>query len=517
MSDSAKLALTDLGEPSDNWSTVRRVNIMQNISFSGLASGLDTSSIISSLLRLERLPIQQLEGKKELNQGKIDLIGTLKGHLSSLKEKAEGLSSLAGFLAFKVDPSEEGVADFTTSDTAIAGSHTLSVLSVATSDRYAFDAVADANATIGAGGEALSFDINQTTYQVNVPAGGFSLNTLAAEINSLAGDDAAASVVNSGTEANPQYQLVLASNDTGEDGRITNIVTNITGLGIDTTPPDAQGNSQSVNHISVGNNAVALIDGLQVERSTNDFSGVVEGVTINALAADPGKTINFTVSADTEKVKEGLKELVDSYNEVIQFINKENTFSEEEGATGGLFGDSILRTVKNSLTNAFFNVDPDTVANDTLGFSTLSLIGIDVGTNGELTINDSELDAKIGENLNALADLFVDTDGFDNGGADPNTSEFFEDTTADSGLTAKLISEIDRLIKNGVGENNTSIKSAFNSRTDALNSELKRFDTQIESRERYVERVEASLVTRYANLESLISQINSQGAALFSL
>jgi len=489
---------------------------MQNISFSGLASGLDTGSIISSLLRLERLPIQQLESKKTLSQSKLDLIGTLKGHLESLKAKAEGLNSLAGFLAFKVDASEEGVADFTTSDTALAGSHTLSVQKVATSDRWAFDAVVDPDAIIGVAGEALSFDINQTTYQVNVPAGGLSLNALASQINELAGDDAAASVVNAGTESNPQYQLVVASKDTGEDGRITNITTNITGLGIDTTPPDGNGVSQSANHISVGTNAVAIIDGLQVERSSNDFGGVVEGVTINVLAADAGKTINFTVSPDTEKVKAGVKELVDAYNEVMTFINKESVFAEEEDARGKLFGDSILRSVRSSLRNAFFNVDPSVVQNDTEGFSTLSLIGIDVGTDGKLTIDDSEFDEKIADNLGALADLFVDTDGFDNGGAAVNTSAFFTDTTADSGLTSKLIAEIDRLIKNQAGENNSSIKSIFSSRTDAINSQIKRFDTQIESRERYVDRVEANLVSKYANLESLISQINSNGAALFA-
>lgn len=489
---------------------------MAGISFSGLASGLDSGSIISSLLRLERLPIQQLEAKKTLSQGKLDLIGTLKGHLESLKTKAEGLSSLAGFLSFKVEASEDGVADFTTSDTALAGSHTLSVQSVATSDRWAFDAVADSSATIGVGGEALSFDVNSTTYQINVPVGGFSLDTLAAEINSLAGTDSTASVVNTGTESNPQYQLVLGSDETGEDGRITNITTNITGLAIDTTPPDGNGVSQSVNHISVGNNAVAIIDGLEVERSTNDFSDVIEGVTINVLAADAGKTINFTVSADNEKVKAGVKSLVDAYNEVMKFINKESVYSEEEGATGKLFGDSILRSVRSSLNNAFFNVDPNSTQDGEVGFSTLSLIGIDVGTDGTLTIDDTEFDEKVGENLAALADLFVDTDGFDNGGATVNTAAYFTDTTADTGLTSRLISEIDRLIKNQTGAENTSVKSIFSSRTDAINSQLKRFDTQIESRERYVDRVEANLITKYANLESLISQINSNGAALFA-
>ncbi|RLA16429.1 MAG: hypothetical protein DRQ56_10600, partial [Gammaproteobacteria bacterium] len=173
-------------------------------------------------------------------------------------------------------------------------------------------------------------------------------------------------------------------------------------------------------------------------------------------------------------------------------------------------------SVRSSLNNAFFNIDPNATQDGEAGFSTLSLIGIDVGTDGTLSINDTEFDEKVGENLAALADLFVDTDGFDNGGATVNTAGYFTDTTADTGLTARLVSEIDRLIKNQSGADNTSVKSIFNSRTEAINSQMKRFDTQIESRERYVDRVEANLITKYANLESLISQINSNGAALFA-
>lgn len=490
---------------------------MQQISFSGLASGLDTTAIINSLVQVERIPILQLESQKSTQQSKLDLIGTLKGHLEDLKAKAEELQNLSGFLAYTVEASQEGIASFTTNGDAIAGSHTLNVQSVATADRYAFDAVIDPNATIGATGEALSFEINSTNYQINIPAGGFSLNSLAGEINSLAGVDVTASVVNTGTEQSPAYQLVLASNNTGEDFRITNISSNVTGLGIDTTPPDANGNPQSANHITVGNNAVAIIDGLTVERSTNDFSDVIEGVTINAISADPDTTINFTVAPDTEEVKAGVKELVDAYNKVITFINGQSQFTEEEGASGDLFGDSILRSVRSAMSNAFFDIDLSAVQNDTEGFSTLSLVGIDLSNDGTLTINDAEFDEKLAENLNAVADLFVDLDGFDNGGALENTPAYSVDVSADSGLTASLIREIERLIDNTADADNNTIKSIFNARTESIQAQIKRFDDQIEVKERFLERFEENLVTRFTALETLMGQLNAQGASLTAL
>ena len=159
---------------------------MDGISFSGLASGLDTSAIIESLVTLERIPIQLLEAKKEAQQEKLSLVGTLKGHLETLKEKAEGISTLSGFLNFDVSASQEGVANFTTTGSAQAGSHTLTVLQVATADRYAFDGVADPDADLSAAdGEALSFTVNSTNYQVNLTQAGSSLNEIASDINDL--------------------------------------------------------------------------------------------------------------------------------------------------------------------------------------------------------------------------------------------------------------------------------------------------------------------------------------------
>ena len=67
-------------------------------------------------------------------------------------------------------------------------------------------------------------------------------------------DDVSASVVNTGTSANPSYQLVLSSRSTGEDGRITNIFSDVSGssesLTINYVAPDSEGVAQSDNNIT---------------------------------------------------------------------------------------------------------------------------------------------------------------------------------------------------------------------------------------------------------------------------
>ncbi len=281
------------------------------ISFGGLASGLDTSAIINALLGVERLPLLHLEKQKETENDKLDLISTLKDHLKGLQTLADDLKTVGNFLDFSISASVENVAAFTATGEAQTGAHTLEVLSLAQADRWAFDGVADPSLDLaGADGEQIDFTVNGTSYSVALLQAGSSLNEIAGAINDLAGDDVTASVVNVGTASNPSYQLVLGADETGEDYRITGVSSTVAGLAIDGTVPDGSGNALSSNNITVGSNALAVIDGLQVERSGNEFNGVVAGVDLTVLSANVGTEITFSIEADKDSIKEKMQEFV---------------------------------------------------------------------------------------------------------------------------------------------------------------------------------------------------------------
>ncbi len=487
------------------------------ISFGGLASGLDTNAIISALVSAERIPIQQLQAKKDVEQSKLSLLGTLKGHLSELQDQASKLSKLSDFLAFKVEASHEGVANFSVNGTAQAGSHTIEVLSMAQADRWAFDAISDPEADLATvDGQQLSFTVGSTQYDIAVNAGESSLYEIASSINDLAGDDVTASVVNTGAGTD-SYQLVISSKETGEDARISGIATDIAGLSIDGTGPDGNGVAQSANNITVGMNAAALIDGLHVERADNSFNGVIQGVDIDAISSDPGTVVQFTVDADGEVVKEQMNEFIDAYNEVMNFINDQNKYSEDDGVGGDLFGDSILTSVRSTLNSALFDLDLDTVANDTTGFATLGLLGIKTTTDGTLIMNEATFDEKLAENVELLADLFVDTDGFDNGGVDATSPAYYVDTTADSGLMATLDRAIDRLLDPIEVADGEYVDSIFDARDDTIRETMKRYDNEIERLETYVATFEEQQRARFSSLEELMGQLNAQSSSLISI
>ncbi|MBK8180368.1 MAG: flagellar filament capping protein FliD [Planctomycetes bacterium] len=484
---------------------------MAGISIGGLGSGLDTAAIIEALVRVERFPIDALETKKTDDKKKLDLMSTLKGLVDTLKTKAKSLSTPAEFLAFNVTAGNATTASFKAASSAIAGSHTITVNQLASSDRWAFNGVADATTNLAlADGEGVSFTYEGVVYNATVTAAASSLNDVAAAINTAATGKVSASVVNSGTTTNPSWQLVLSGHSTGEDLRISGISSSITALTIDATGPSPAGVAQSANNLTVGNNAVALIDGLTVTRSTNDFSDVITGVSISALTADPLTSTTFTVEPDKEAIKTKLKDFVDAFNKVMGFIHDQNTYSEEKGAGGPLFGDSSLRTIERTIRAELFGATATQISGDTAGFGTLKLLGIDLQKDGTLVINDSKLTAKLDADLSKFSDLFVDTDGFDNGGAAIGTPGYYIDNTLDSGLADKLVRAIDRVVKGYTDTAGNTSKGLFDARADAINARIKLYDKQIEDREFRLERFQASMEARFAALERTMAALQSQ-------
>ena len=113
------------------------------IQIGGLASGLDTASIIQALVQAQGAPIQLLESQKSTTQQKINLLGTLDGFVQDLKTKAEDLSESTGFLSNQVSLDVEGFASFDVSGGASLGSYTLDIQSLASADRWSLTEVAD--------------------------------------------------------------------------------------------------------------------------------------------------------------------------------------------------------------------------------------------------------------------------------------------------------------------------------------------------------------------------------------
>lgn len=489
------------------------------ISFSGLASGLDTTSIVNQLVALERIPIQLAEAQRDEQQDKLDRLSEFRGLVQALQTTADDLSTSEGFFQLSVSGDNPDVAVVSAGSGGNQGTHSVDVQQLAGVDRWAFDGVADPETDLAsAAGRTVSFSVGDNDYEFTFGTEDSSLNEIVGTINGEASEDVNASIVNTGTDADPTYQLVLSATGTGEEGRINNISSSVDGLNIDYSAPTAGGEATSSNNLTVGTNAVAVIDGLEVTRTDNDFSDVIPGVTLDVVGV--GVT-NFTVEPNREGIREQIDQFVDAYNEVQTFINTQSTFTPsdedgEAGSSGALFGDSILSSVRSAIQRGLFNVPIEDLLADEEGFSTLSNVGIELDNDGLLSINEELFDEKLAANLDAFADLFTDTDGFVR---DPdaleNTSEYYVDTTADSGLFASLERELDRLFGSlPSGSDSVTLSGIFDLRRSTFESNIERINDDVTEKERRLEEFESDQILRFARLEELMGQLNAQGASL---
>jgi flagellar hook-associated protein 2 len=468
------------------------MTISGGISFGGLGSGLDTNAIIQALLDVERVPIDALEAKKAAEQKKSSLVGTIQGYVNGLRDKAGELATLSEFLSVKASNPYETLATISASSTASEGSHTLEILSTLATDRWAFGGVADPDADLASGAATLAFGYEGSLYSFNFgDPSQTSLNEIAAAINAGPNGGVTAQVLQTGPSGgSASYQLVLTAAEGGESHRLSSISSSGLGLTI-------SGGVGSSSNVTVGADAVAVIDGLTFQRESNDFSDVIPGVSIQALAE--GAEFTFTVSPDKQAIQKKLQEFVDAYNAVITFINDQNAYTEEDGAGGELFGDSILRTVRGTLYDALFGQSAAQVANDPNGFGTLTLLGIKGDSDGLLSIDSAAMEAKMDEDLAAFAELFVDSDG----------------TGADTGLAQALVDEIER-IADGYTDpgSGTFYKGIFENRKEALTSSIDRIDDEISRREDRLDVYEQQLIARFTALETVMAQLNAQQAYL---
>lgn len=462
----------------------------QGITFSGLASGLDTQAIIDAILAVEGRSQRALEVRKSDEQKKLTLLGTFEGLVNKLRDKARDLQKAGNFFAHKLSVGQEGVANFTLGGEAQAGAHTLLVTSLASADRYAFDGVADPDTTaLGAGN--ISFDYDGTTYSVDVVSGFDSLNNVAAAINTAADGKVTASVVNAGTSSSPSYQLVLAGDSSGADFAITGLTSSVAGL-------------TGATRVSTASNAVAVIDGLSVERSTNLFSDVLPGVsfTVARKMEATDAPVTFTVEIDPEGIRTNIKEFVDAYNEVIDFTNKQNTFSTDNGPGGPLFGDGVLSAIRAGLRRALFNPDP-TMLSANPDYGSLGNLGIDVQNDGKLEIDETELDEKLSADLNAFERFFNRPD-------DANTADVDE-----RGAFVRVLETLDSLTKNTTAiDGQTTIEGLFAARRTAIGKLVKGFDKDIDNLQLRLDSLQESLTRKFAALEQILSGLQSQQAYL---
>ena len=137
-----------------------------------------------------------------------------------------------------------------------------------------------------------------------------------------------------------------------------------------------------------GADANVTIDGVTVTRSENTITDILTGVTLDLVKADAGTTVTLNIGRDTDALMAKINTFVTGFNNIAAYISAQTAYDESRQKAGGiLFADGTLASVKSDLTSILlrrvWGVSGD--------YSTLGLVGITVGRDGQLSIDHSRL------------------------------------------------------------------------------------------------------------------------------
>ena len=360
----------------------------------GLISGFDTTAIVEGALALRQARIDRLNVQKQELAQEQSVFGTIEGQLLGLQGSLRSVlrSTNNAFDGRVATSSDEEAVAVSASAGAAPGLHRVRVSQLAQAHQISSNEYATRSDEIPTGTFRIRTS-GRAEAAITVDADNNTLQGLADSINA-ASDDVSATIIDDGSNSETPLRLLLTSRHTGTSGAIE-IEHNLgarrlrgeegggseSAVTPDFTGPEVQAAQDA--QLQIGSGAGAIT----VSSENNQFDELFDGITIDALRADPDKEISINVTEDSESVIEAVEGFVDSYNQVIEFIDGNSTFNTETNEAGILLGNRTASVVQSRLRNAVGGV----VEGIGSSLRTLSSIGVTTDLQGRLSLNRSEL------------------------------------------------------------------------------------------------------------------------------
>jgi flagellar hook-associated protein 2 len=226
--------------------------------------------------------------------------------------------------------------------------------------------------------------------------------------------------------------------------------------------------------VQAGRDAVLVVDGQQVVRTTNTVTDAIPGVTLTLQGAEVGTTLDLTVDRNTQGAVDATKKLVDAYNAVRTF------YDEQRAPDAPLNADSSLRRVVSSFTDAL-----RTQVSSNATYAAAVNLGVVLDRDGKLTFDEKKF-----------------TDAF---AAKPAEVEAL---FGYSGLGGAFVTATDNATRYGEGAISTNINSIIQN-VYSLKGRESDAQKRLEARRE-------QLVQQYTRMEEALSRLQSQSNSLIS-
>ncbi|MEL6550178.1 MAG: flagellar filament capping protein FliD [Pseudomonadota bacterium] len=524
-------------------------------------SGINIRELAETLTEAEIAPRRTLVTDR-IDRAELQLTGyaQLRGQAEQVSEALRLISSLA---PFAVSSGSDDVGVTVLDAAAVAeGATSIEVTQLATAQVLNFGGFSDPTAPLGAGALTVDFgawsadvppvftaDVTRgQTLDLTAEA---TLDDLASALSSLSGVSAQVIDVGDGT-----FTLGVIS-ETGAENALR--------ISVDpAADPALQAFDFSADPAPVqaqaAGNAELSLNGIAVTRASNQVDDLLPGVSLdlNAVTEAP---VSITAEANIEgavEVMQGFVEILNATERLVTSLTARGFTGEEEA--GALAGDQVadrfIRQFNAALAQGFGSSEGSSG-------TFLADLGIRTERDGTFTLDDRQLTAALTRDPAALAPLLTDTvtgDGAtvsgtpldaaaagryafvrdpDTGSARLGTTEVFGSEqddgtwlyTVSSGPLRGISISVEadtRLAQVDYGPSmisalETELSSLLESngalslRNDALNASISEEEEALDALTRRAEEVEARYLTRFTQMEQIITQLNATGEYLEDL
>ncbi|MCC6933876.1 MAG: flagellar filament capping protein FliD [Deltaproteobacteria bacterium] len=461
---------------------------MGSVSFSGLASGIDTEALIQATLDARRIQQQPMKNTKAFNDQETTAFQEFNTKLLSLSSNLLGYTTaFGGGVTKSVSSSNSDAITATAAAGAPTTSTQITVNQLAKSALLSFgdyfsdydtpiaSALSEAGAmklTIGQGdnAETFSIDIDKTT----------SLTGLVDKINNSADGKLRASTINVGTETNPKYILMVNGTASGSEKGLLNVEVsnNITDLGLFNQQTMEQAQDAQLYIAGIG----------QITRPSNEIKDLVPGLSLE-LKQVTAAPVLLTVSSDADKTAKKFGGIIAQLNEIIKYSKDNNKVQriEENGKVANVFSALAKSRVDDNFVRAIQSVFTETHSD----------------------VNGSK--------ISVLADLGITTnrDGTYNFDETKFSGGFKDDPVAAQALIQKIADKL--ASTKGVVAEYTRFDGQIKLAIKANDTENESINKRIERMEELLTRQTESMKLLYARLEENMAKLQSNASSLTSM
>ena len=435
----------------------------------GLASGLDTNSIVDSLVAIATQPLTAMQQNQADLKTQVSTLGDLISKLNALQTATDSLGTNGALGVKTVSANSSFTA--TPGSGAVAGSYSVQVMALAQAAKARSQGFASGDLVQGG---TLSLTVQGNPYTIAI-GDGSQLADVASAINQ-SGAPISAVVLNDGTNS------YLSLTDTSTGYPITGAAADA--LGFTESYTGTTGKPLALATIQAAKNASLQVDGLTFTRQSNLVSDVLPGTTLS-LQSQGSAPETLVLQNDTSTTQTNLQNFVTAYNAIVTALGQQLQPAAGTSRSASLADDASVSWLQSQLQRITTAVVPG-ISN----VHTLAEIGLKTAEDGTLSIDQPTLAAAIGKNASAVNALF---------------------STASTGISAVVDGMVASYTQSGTGIL-VADQSAINQRVSDIGLQETALQNQIDA-------YRQTLLQQFSAMESTVSSLKTAGnyiTALFS-